>query len=81
MCRCGCLGKRITITVDEDKYKYFQTDIKSPLLRDGVGEMSFSSYVNVCLSSCPLSLSQIVDVAKKMGNHGDNWNESCDKFR
>ena len=73
------LDKRITITVDEATHNHFLKDIKGQMLLKGIGEISFSSYVNICITACPLSLEQIIAEAKKRRRYGDHWSESHNK--
>ena len=53
------LNKRATILVDDANLKRYEK-LKAQKLLDGKGELSFTSYVNVCLSRSNLSVDELV---------------------
>lgn len=58
------LNKRATILVDDANLKRYEK-IKAQKLLDGKGELSFTSYVNACLSQSKLSVDDIIEVLKQ----------------
>ena len=53
------VNKRATILVDDANLKRYEK-LKAQKLLDGKGELSFSSYVNVCLGRSNLSVDELV---------------------
>jgi len=60
------LNKRLSITIDESNYKRYE-ELKIQKLSQGKGDLSFASYVNICLANSHFKLEEIIAELKRRG--------------